>query len=56
MKIVVTEYKRTSSFTRFYTAENHLAKEVLKALQKDYFDNTDLYILEKLGFTIIEKK
>lgn len=55
MKVAVREYKKLSPFMSLFKADNALGKTILKILGKKYFDNTDLYILEKQGFKIINK-
>jgi len=52
MKIVVNEYKRISPFISLFDACNATGKKILKIIGKQYFDNTDLYALQKLGFKI----
>lgn len=55
MKIVVIEYKKLSPFWGLYYAHNQTAKKVLKIMGKQYFNNADLFYLQKLGFEIINK-
>ena len=52
MKIVVREHKRISPFMSLFNACNAKGKKILKIIGKEYFDNTDLYALQKLGFKI----
>ncbi len=55
MKIVVSEYKKLSPFNCLFSPENKEAKDILKAIGKDYFDKEDLFILQKAGYTITKK-
>lgn len=55
MRIVVSEHKRLSPYISLFVAKNETGKVVLKLIGQKYFDNTDLYALEKLGFKIIRK-
>lgn len=56
MKVVVFEFKKISPFISLFSAQNKFAKILLEAMGKQYFDNTDLYILFKLGCKIEYKK
>ena len=55
MKIVVVELKKLSPFISLFTAKNKLGRQILEEMGKKYFTNSDLFVLQKLGFEIINK-